>query len=260
MTSLLDRAVAYAQVNGKENATAAFNDPAGPFTDGERYVFARDMDGTVLAWLSRPDQIGTNSTGTLDPNGVAHIRRMIELAETGGGRLYYVTGNPANGGREQVKIAEVRPVDGTWFVGTGVYLADLPAVFPASEREELVRRVDSAASYARAQGAHAALRDFNDLNGTFADGSRYIFAYGQNGTTLAMPFQPEAIGTDRTDFADRNGVRVAKWEMDVAKTGGGFVYVDYYNPDTGEPGIKLCYVTPVDETWFVGSGIYARMN
>jgi hypothetical protein len=33
--------------------------------------------------------------------------------------------------------------------------------------------------------------------------------------------------------------------------------VDYLNPDTGSPGLKLCYVAPVDDTWLVGSGIYA---
>jgi signal transduction histidine kinase len=40
------------------------------------------------------------------------------------------------------------------------------------------------------------------------------------------------------------------------RDGGGFVYVDYLNPDTGKPGMKLCYVAPVDDTWLVGSGIY----
>ena len=71
-----------------------------------------------------------------------------------------------------------------------------------------------------------------------------------------MPFQPEAIGTDRTGFSDTYGVKVAAWEIAVAKTGGGFVYVDYINPDTGKAGLKLCYVVPAGDDWFVGSGIY----
>jgi len=75
-------------------------------------------------------------------------------------------------------------------------------------------------------------------------------------TTLALPFQPEVIGTNRTDFTDTYGVKVTAWEIAVAKSGGGFVYVDYLNPDTGKPGMKLCYVAPVDDTWLVGSGIY----
>jgi signal transduction histidine kinase len=35
------------------------------------------------------------------------------------------------------------------------------------------------------------------------------------------------------------------------------VYATYYNPDTGLDELKLCYVAPVDEEWFVGSGVYA---
>ncbi len=46
-------------------------------------------------------------------------------------------------------------------------------------------------------------------------------------------------------------------ESAAAEAGGGFVYVTYYNPDTGLDGLKLCYVAPVDKEWFVGSGVYA---
>lgn len=258
ITAFVDRAIARAQEKGKDAALREFNDPNGSFIQGDLYIFAYGTDGTTLAYPYRPDLLGVNRAEVTDPNGVRHIERMIDLAREGGGWVYYVTSNPADGGRQEIKISLVRPVDPAWFVGAGTYLPELPAVFNATGKDELVRRVDRAAAYAREHGAGVAVRDFNDRNGTFADGSRYIFAYGFNGTTLAMPFQPESLGTNRTDFVDTHGVRVAKWEMDVAQRGGGFVYVDYYNPDTGSPGMKLCYVTPVDDTWFVGSGIYAR--
>ena len=256
LTRLVDRAEAYAKKNGKDAALLDFNNANGTFIEGDLYVFAYGMDGTTLAWPYRPDQLGTNRAGAADSNGFNNVRRMIEVAGDGGGWVYYVTQNPKNNNRDELKLAYVRPVDNTWFVGSGIYLSEVPALFNTTERDQLVERVKQARQYAQANGAVKAVRDFNDRNGTFANGSRYIFAYAYNGTTLAMPFQPETIGTNRMNFTDTHGVKITAWEIAAAKSGGGFVYVDYYNPDTGKPGMKLCYVTPVDESWLVGSGIY----
>ena len=255
LTRFVDRAVAYAKEHGKNASLLEFNNANGTFIEGDLYVFAYGMDGTTLAWPFRPDQIGTNRAVAADVNGVNNIRRMIEVAGDGGGYVYYVTNNPANN-REELKLSYVRPVDMTWLVGSGIYLSEVPALFNTTERDQLVERVKQAREYALANGAVKAVRNFNDRNGTFANGSRYIFAYAYNGTTLAMPFQPETIGTNRINFTDPNGVKITAWEIAAAKSGGGFVYVDYYNPNTGKPGMKLCYVTPVDDTWLVGSGIY----
>ena len=256
LSRLVDRADVYAKKNGKDAALLEFNNANGTFIEGDLYVFAYGMDGTTLAWPYRPDQLGTNRAGAADVNGVNHIKQMIEVAGDGGGWVYYVTQNPKNNNRDELKLAYVRPVDNTWFVGSGIYLSEVPALFTTTERDQLVERVKQARQYAQANGAVKAVRDFNDRNGTFANGSRYIFAYAYNGTTLAMPFQPETIGTNRMNFTDTHGVKITALEIAAAKSGGGFVYVDYYNPDTGKPGMKLCYVTPVDNTWLVGSGIY----
>ena len=256
LTEFVDNAAAYAAERGREAALAEFNDANGSLSDGDLYVFAYGSDGTVLALPYQQGVHGTDRTGIANPNGVKFIDRMKEIARGGGGYLYYIYANPADDYREEFKLSYVRPVDGTWFVGSGIYLPEIPAQFNLTEKDLLVERVKQARAYALENGPANAIRAFNDRNGTFADGSRYIFAYGYNGTTLAMPFQPEAIGTDRTDFSDTHGVKVAAWEIAVARSGGGFVYVDYLNPDTGEAGIKLCYVTPAGDDWLVGSGIY----
>ncbi len=181
---------------------------------------------------------------------------MIELARQGGGSLYYIYPNPEDNYREEFKISHVLPVDDKWFIGAGIYLPELSARFNTTERDALVERVKQARGYAQVHGADRAIADFNDRNGVFADGNRYIFAYDYNGTTLALPFQPELIGTNRLNFSDPYGVKIIAWEISEAERGGGFVYVDYLNPDTGTAGLKLCYVAPVNDTWLVGSGIY----
>lgn len=256
LTRFVQKANSYAKEHGKEAALREFNSLNGSFIENDLYVFAYEMNGTVIALPYQQGLLGTDRIGIADSNGVEFINRMTELARDGGGSLYYIYPNPEDNYREEFKVSSVMPVDNEWFVGAGIYLPELPAGFNTTERDELVERVKQARLYAHVQGADTAIAGFNDRNGTFANGSRYIFAYGFNGTTLALPFQPEVIGSNRMNFTDSHGVKVTQWEISVAKRGGGFVYVDYLNPDTGLPGIKLCYVAPVDDTWLVGSGMY----
>jgi signal transduction histidine kinase len=256
LTRFVQTAAAYAREHGREAALLAFNDVNGSFIEEDRYVFAYDMNGTTLALPYQQGLLETSRAGIADANGVRFIDRMIELAREGGGSLYYIYQNPEHNYREEFKLSYVLPVDSSWFVGSGIYLPEVPAGFSTTERDRLVARVTQARAYAQAQGAATAIAGFNDRNGTFADGSRYIFAYGYNGTTLALPFQPDVIGTNRLNFSDPYGVKITAWEISTAQRGGGFVYVDYLNPATGTAEMKLCYVEPAGDDWFVGSGIY----
>jgi len=256
LTRFVDNASVYAQEHGRDAALREFNNVNGTFIKGDLYVFAYDMNGTVIALPYQQGLLGTDRTGITDSNGVKCIDRLKELAQDGGGSVYYTYPNPEHDYREEFKFATVRPVDDHWFVGSGFYLSGLPSGFNTTERENLIERVKAARDYAYAQGAAQAIADFNTIEGDFAKGGHYIFAYGYNGTTLALPFQPELVGTNRLDFADTNGIRIIPWEISVAQQGGGFVYVEYLNPDTGATGLKLCYVVPVDDGWFLGSGIY----
>lgn len=258
LTRFVKGAAAYAKEHGKEAALREFNNPNGTFIKGDLYVFAYDMNGTTIALPYQQGLLGTDRTGISDSNGVKFIDRLIEVARDGGGSLYYIYPNPEDNYREEFKLSYVMPVDNEWFVGSGVYLPAMPAGFNITERDELVERVQQARGYAQVQGANKAIFDFNDRKGVFANGSRYIFAYGYNGTTLALPFQPEVIGSNRLNFSDTYSVKIIAWEISAAKRGGGFVYVDYLNPDTGAVGLKLCYVAPVDDQWLVGSGIYTE--
>ncbi|PKL63056.1 MAG: sodium:calcium antiporter [Methanomicrobiales archaeon HGW-Methanomicrobiales-2] len=257
MKDFVAGAALYAREHNRTDALAAFNDPDGEFVRDELYIFAYDMNGTVLALPFQQALIGTDRSGVHDSSGVAYIYSMSRVAAEGGGSVYYVYPNPANGYAEELKLGYVMPVDGTWFVGSGIYLPGVGTGFDTYARETLVQRVKSARDHAQEYGREAACTAFNNLSGEFADGGAYIFAYSTNGTTLALPYQPELVGTNRLDFEDRYGVAVILLESAAAEAGGGFVYVTYYNPDTGLDGLKLCYVAPVDKEWFVGSGIYA---
>ena len=77
-------------------------------------------------------------------------------------------------------------------------------------------------------------------------------------TTIAHPVNPEKIGVNRLDEKDAAGNLFIRELRDMACNGSGFVEFYYINPthnNTVEK--KLGYVTKVDDTWWLGSGIYA---
>jgi len=127
-----------------------------------------------------------------------------------------------------------------------------PAMHSVSN-ETLVSFVDSAVAYAKVQGTERALSEFNNRNGSFMQGDLYIFAYGYNGTTLAHPINPEAIGKPREGA---NAVFV-KEMADVVRNGSGFYRYVYINPrDINILESKLGYGRQVADDWWLGSGVY----
>jgi len=258
LKAFVAEAAKYANENGKEAALKDFNDVNGSFIDGELYIFAYETDGAVIALPYQQELIGTVRTGIPDSNGVEFIEGLIDAAKSGGGSIYYIYPNPEDNFKEELKLSHVMPVDDEWFVGAGIYLPEVPVGFNESEKDELVKRVKNARDYAQENGLLDSVAAFNDPEGIFAEGGNYIFAYDYDGTTLALPCQPEKIGTNRLGYTDTYGVKILQWEISVAKRDGGFVYVQCLDPDTGYDQLKLCYVAPVNDEWFVGSGIYTE--
>lgn len=131
-----------------------------------------------------------------------------------------------------------------------------PAIPPQvtyTSNETLVAFVDSAVAYEKAYGREKALAEFNNKNGSFVKGELYIYAYAFNGTTLAHPVNPESVGKLREGA---NGVFVKEMGA-VIRNGSGyyrFVYINPLHNNTLES--KLGYGVPIDEDWWLGSGVY----
>jgi signal transduction histidine kinase len=126
-----------------------------------------------------------------------------------------------------------------------------------NSQESLVSFVDTAVLYAQAHDKDKTLATFSNQSGPFVKGDIYVFAYDFNGTTLALPFQPELVGVNRLDVTDSQGEFFVRDQRDTARNGSGFVNYTYLNPahnNTVES--KLSYVEKVDDTWWLGSGIY----
>lgn len=256
LTHFVQDAAIFARTAGQESACASFNNLSGPYVSGDRYIFAYTMNSTTLALPYQQGLLGKDRPDLFDVNGFSIMPALIDTAGQGGGFMYGVYPNPDQDFQNQLKIYYVEPVDSDWFIGSGLYIPWIQAEFGSEEIDALISRVKQAVRHADQVGKEQAIMDFNDLNQSFADGGSYIFAYGYDGTTLALPHQPEIIGSNRMNFTDVYGAPIIVQELRAAKRGGGFVYIVYYNPDSGNNELKLCYVLPAGDDWFVGSGIY----
>lgn len=143
---------------------------------------------------------------------------------------------------------------GTTQVPAGTPVAVSPAT---TSNETLVAFVKEAAAYAKDHGKDAALTEFSRKNGSFVRGELYIYAYDFDGLTIAHPFNPEKIGVNRINETDALGTLFIKNLRDTARSGSGFVTFSYINPaHNATVEKKLGYVEKVDDTWWLGSGIY----
>jgi polar amino acid transport system substrate-binding protein len=257
LISFVNEARDFVLEEGQDKALEVFNDPKGTFVRGELYIIAYDFNGTRLAHPYELEMIGKNALNVTDPNGVAHVRNMRELAKRGGGFSYYIWTNPAHSGAEELKLDYVLKVDEGLWLGAGIYLTGPAPIFSKEAREDLAAFVEGARDFDLNNTKDAALKAFNDRNGEFVSGNRYIFAYDFEGNTLALPFEPEMLGSNRLELRDPNDAYSVQAVLDVAKRGSGYVYAIAQDPaENMTSKLKLYYVTKVDDEWFLGSGIY----
>ncbi len=121
LASFVEEARQYALKSGNQRALEVFNDPKGNFTRNGRYIFAYDYEGKTLALPYQPELIGKSRIDTLDPNGVAFVSQIIDIAKMGNGFTYYIYPDPSGNMTQRLKLSYVIKVDGTWFLGSGIY-------------------------------------------------------------------------------------------------------------------------------------------
>jgi cytochrome c len=78
----VEDAITLIEKAGKENALAQIADSKGRFVLGERYIFALNLSGTMLAHPVEPKLMGKNLMELKDSEGKAFIRRIVDAART----------------------------------------------------------------------------------------------------------------------------------------------------------------------------------
>lgn len=266
MVAFVDEAVAYARANGKEKALAEFSNRNGSFIRGELYIYAYDFNGTTVAHPVNPEKIGVNRLYEKDATGSYFIKNLRDAAINGSGFVTYTYINPAHNNTVEQKLGYVRNVDDTWWLGSGIYYGAFDPPVPATSGApatmgDLKSFVKSAADYGRENGKAAALASFNNKSGRFVKGNVYVYALDFNGNVLALPFQPDLVGTNFFNMSDAAGQKFVQSEIAVVHDGGGFVSFMYPNPARSfaiEP--KISYVENVDNTYWIGAGLYVGDN
>jgi signal transduction histidine kinase len=130
---------------------------------------------------------------------------------------------------------------------------------PPSTTLELKDYVDYAAEWAQENGKTEALAAFQNATGPFVVGDTYIYALDYAGIALALPFQPDQVGTNFTPLKDATGKPYTEIEIKLAKMGGGYILYHYPYPAGNQTSaLKISYVRPVDDTYWIGAGIYTR--
>ena len=93
LVKYIQDAKAYVLRQGREMALLEFNNKTGQFNHGESYIFAYTSNGTTLA----------------------------QTAQDGSGFVQYLYPDPAENFSVKFKTSYVVDVDGSWFVGSGIY-------------------------------------------------------------------------------------------------------------------------------------------
>lgn len=270
LTSFVEDGVAYARANRKERAVAAFNNPKGQFADGELTIIAADYNGTILANGISPQTADEhiNLINYHDPDGVRTIREMRDLALHGGGFSYTVAAVTKDGKTYYApKIDYAEPVDDTYWIFSGIIVpkyeqlreGNLTGIVVRNHtRAELYDMVNRAVSYAQVNGPGKTLAEINNPKGPFVEGDLFVWAEGFNGTVLADPYWKEGIGMNYLDETDPNGAKITQVSISAIRSGTGFSHVMFTETSgTGTEAVpKLVYVKPVDDTWWIGGGIY----
>lgn len=270
LTAHVKDGVAYARANGKEKAVAAFNNPKGQFANGELTIIAADYNGTILANGISPQTADGHISliNYHDPDDVRTIREMRDLALHGGGFSYTVAAVTKDGKTYYApKIDYAEQVDDTYWIFSGIIVpkyeqlreGNLTGIVVRNHtRAELYDMVNRAVSYAQVNGPGKTLSEINNPEGPFVEGDLFVWAEGFNGTVLADPYWKEGIGKNYLDETDPNGAKITQVSISAIRSRTGFSHVMFTDTSgTGTESVpKLVYMKPVDDTWWIGGGIY----
>jgi cytochrome c len=80
----VQEAVALFEHEGKEAVLTEIANPKGRFVEDDRYVFAVNLDGTMLAHPMNPELTGRNLIDLRDSDGRSFIRKIIDKARAKG--------------------------------------------------------------------------------------------------------------------------------------------------------------------------------
>jgi signal transduction histidine kinase len=264
LAALVQNASEYVDAVGEEAAFAEFSRTEGLFSHGNIYTYACDYKGTLLAHPYENDLVGKKRINSTDVRGLPVTRIGAHTASNGGGFIAYMYPAPENGTIDekamhnyQPKIGYVSPAGERLWIVSDIYLSDLTGE-GSGKVSQMVELVENCAAYGKDQESVLAFAEISNRSGMFVDAEgHYIYAYDYNGTLLAHPYLPEMIGSSLIEKRDPFGMENIRALADTARSGGGYIVFVWPNPDKeNREELKIGYVLPINDTWWIGSGVY----
>jgi len=124
--AMVERGVVMAVVEGEEAALTAISDPAGPFIDGDLYLFAGLVSSvTMIAHAYSPDLLGKDLSATEDDHGNFLFADFVSTASgAGAGWVEYWWPKPGEteASRKMTYVMKVPGQD--MYIGCGYYPVD----------------------------------------------------------------------------------------------------------------------------------------
>lgn len=120
--AMVEKAIAYINAHGADQAYKEFNTAGSEFFDGELYMFAYDFNGRALALGANPKVVGKDLIDMKAADGKPIIRDFIDLVKAKGEGWYdYKWINPETK-KVQDKTSYLKKVPGVdALVGCGIY-------------------------------------------------------------------------------------------------------------------------------------------
>ena len=247
--ALLAKAVDYYTAQ-KEKALLAFNQQ-GDFVDGDLYVVALAMDGTVLAGARDTSMfVGRNVSQWKDPTGKLFVAELLGKAWLdSSGRVEFLWFNKTDQKIER-RVTYFQKVDNI-VLAVGFYIAKASPEQAAALLEEAVQAVKTDPS--------AAIASFNNFNSASVQNDLYVYVIDLKTNTIAANGAiPALVNKNAFDWKDKNGKPFIKEMITIAnEKGRGTIEYQCINPVTRLVETKHALFQKANN-YIVAVGYYTR--
>lgn len=146
---------------------------------------------------------------------------------------------------------------------SGLALALLSLLNPVhaqtAAKDSAVALVEKAAAHVKKNGVDAACKDFANPQGGFIQGELYVFVQDMQAKMICHAVNPKLNGKDLAELKDADGKKFSKAMADLAKSkGSGWVDYQWVNPTSKAIEPKTSYVQRVNDSVWLGVGIYRK--
>jgi cytochrome c len=126
-------------------------------------------------------------------------------------------------------------------------------------REEAAALVKKAVAHVKAKGVEQACADFADPQAGFIQGEMYVFVQDMSSKVVCHGANKRMNGKDLSELKDANGKFFSREMTELARSkGSGWVDYQWVNPTSKALEPKTSYVEKVNDTVWLGVGIYRK--